>query len=653
MKGLEYLKLLAKQYPTIAEVTTELINLNAILNLPKGTEHFLTDIHGEYDAFSYHLRNASGVLMFKIDDIFGYSIPDQEKKYLATLICYPGERLKLVKSQEERLDDWYRVNIYRLISVCKVVSSKYTRSKVRKSLPQDFAYILDELLNLESTQLNKEDYYYQIINTIVELDRSDEFIIAICQLIQRLAVDKLHIIGDIYDRGPSPDRVMDELITYHSVDIQWGNHDILWMGAALGHPLMVATAIRIALRYSNLECLEEGYGINMLPLGHLAMDVYKDDPCLEFMPRDSNNEFYAEKNRSLIARMHKAIAVIQFKLEGQLLKQRKQFQMEDRNVLEMINYETGKLCIDGKEYALTSCHFPTIDPENPCSLTKEEQDVIDRLTFYFSNSEKLQKHIHFFYTNGALYLRYNGNLLYHGSILLDEDGDFQKFSIDGQEYAGRDLLDKFEELVRRAHYTKDKQDADWLWYLWTGPKSPMFAKRKMATFERYFSKDKSLHREELNPYFQLREDAAVCRKILSNFALDPDLGHIITGHTPVKAATGESPIKADGRLLVIDGGLSTAYQPQTGLAGYTLIYNSWGLRLVSHKAFNCLEEVIREGISVNSEMRVLEKTNRKRVADTDTGKSLLAEMSALKELLEAYRSGQLQERAAQSLDYLV
>ncbi|MET4693643.1 fructose-1,6-bisphosphatase [Endozoicomonas lisbonensis] len=643
MERLKYLKLLAKQYPSIADVTTELINLNAILNLPKGTEHFLTDIHGEYEAFSYHLRSASGVLMFKIDDIFGYSIPEWEKKNLATLICYPHERLKRVKEQEQRLEDWYRVNIYRLLSVCKVVSSKYTRSKVRKSLPSDFTYILDELLNLESTQLNKEDYYNQIINTIVELDRSDEFIAAISKVIQRLAVDRLHIIGDIYDRGSAPEKVMDELMAYHSVDIQWGNHDILWMGAAQGHPLMVATAIRIALRYGNLECLEEGYGINMLPLGHLAMDVYKDDPCEEFMPRQSNEEFYAEKDRNLIARMHKAIAIIQFKLEGQLIKRRKEFAMDDRNLLEQVDYKNGSLMVNGREYSLTSCHFPTIDPKDPCQLTTEEQEVIDRLSFYFRNSEKLQKHIHFFYTNGALYLRYNGNLLYHGSVLLNKDGSFQNFTIDGEDYQGKALLDKLEALVRKAHYTQNINDVDWLWYMWTGPKSPMFAKQKMATFERYFTREKSLHKEALNPYFTLRENSDICRSILLNFGLNPEQGHIITGHTPVKAAKGESPIKADGRLLVIDGGLSMAYQAKTGLAGYTLIYNSWGLRLVSHKPFQSVERVIEEGVSVNSEMRVLKKTNRKRVADTDVGKSLLAEMEALRELLTAYQSGQLHE----------
>ena len=643
MDRLKYLALLAKQHPSIAAVTTELINLKAILNLPKGTEHFLTDIHGEYEAFSYHLRSASGVLMFKIDDIFGYSIPESEKKNLTTLICYPHERLKQVKARETRLDDWYRVNIYRLLSVCKVVSSKYTRSKVRKSLPEDFIYILDELLNLESTQLNKEDYYNEIISTIVELDRSDKFIVAISKVIQRLAVDKLHIIGDIYDRGPAPEKVMDELMAYHSVDIQWGNHDILWMGAAEGHPLMVATAIRIALRYGNLEYLEEGYGINMLPLGHLAMDVYKDDPCDEFMPRQSNTEFYAEKDRNLIARMHKAISIIQFKLEGQLISRRKEFEMADRNLLECIDYKKGTLKIGGRDYPLTSCHFPTIDPENPCRLTADEQEVIDRLSFFFRNSEKLQKHIHFFYTNGTLYLRYNGNLLYHGGILLDDDGSFQSFTIDGKSYKGKKLLDKLEALVRKAHYTRNIHDADWLWYLWTGSKSPMFAKSKMATFERYFTKEKSLHKEVLNAYFSLRENADVCRNILMDFNLNPDLGHIITGHTPVKASKGESPIKADGRLLVIDGGLSMPYQAQTGLAGYTLIYNSWGLRLVSHKPFQSVEKIIEEGVSVNSEMRVLEKTNRKMVADTDVGKSLLAEMEALKELLAAYRSGLLHE----------
>ncbi len=645
MKGLEYLKLLSKQYPTVADVTTELINLKAIQNLPKGTELFLTDIHGEYDAFSHHLRTASGVLMFKIEDIFGYSISDQEKKYLATLICYPTERMKLVQSQDIKMDDWYRVNIYRLISVCKVVSSKYTRSKVRKALPKDFAYILDELLNLTSTQLNKESYYYEIINTVIELDRAGEFIQAISKVIKRLAVDKLHIIGDIYDRGPFPDKVMDELMAYHSVDIQWGNHDILWMGAALGHPLMVATAIRIALRYSNLECLEEGYGINMLPLGHLAMDVYREDPCMEFMPRQSNEEFYAEKDRQLIARMHKAISVIQFKLEGQLLKRRNEFEMNDRNLLEQINFKAETVCVDGEEYPLSSCHFPTIDPKDPCRLTEEEQEVIDRLSFYFSRSEKLQKHIHFFYTNGSLYLNYNGNLLYHGSILLDEEGGFLPLNIDGKEYAGRELLDKLEELVRRAHYTKDIKDADWLWYLWTGAKSPMFAKRKMATFERYFIKEKKPHKEALNPYFHLRENADVCRRILAEFGLDPEHGHIISGHTPVKVSKGESPIKADGRLLVIDGGLSKPYQSQTGLAGYTLIYNSWGLRLVSHKPFHSQEDAVKQGVSVDSEMRVLKKTNRKRVEDTDVGKSLKEEMNTLKALLDAYRTGQVQETA--------
>lgn len=643
MDGLQYLKLLARQYPTITSVAAELINLKAIQNLPKGTEHFLTDIHGEYDAFSHHLRTASGVLMFKIDDIFGYSISDQEKQFLATLVCYPQERLKLVKSCERHMDDWYRVNMYRLISVCKVVSSKYTRSKVRKALPEGFAYILDELLNLESTQLNKEDYYYEIINTIIELEQADEFIYGICRVIQRLAVDKLHIIGDIYDRGPFPDKVMDELMSIHSVDIQWGNHDILWMGAALGHPLMVATAIRIALRYSNLECLEEGYGINMLPLGHLAMDVYREDPCLEFMPRRSNEEFYAEKDRLLIARMQKAIAVIQFKLEGQLVKRRKAFKMEDRNLLEQVDYEKGTISLEGKEYKLTSCNFPTINPKDPCRLSREEQEVIDRLSFFFSNSDKLQKHIHFFYTNGSLYLNYNGNLLYHGSILLDEKGAFLPVELEGETLSGKALLDKFEELVRRAHYTRDVNDADWLWYLWTGPQSPMFAKQKMATFERYFCKEKSLHKEALNPYFTLREKAGVCRRILTEFGLSPEHGHIITGHTPVKVSQGESPIKADGRLLVIDGGLSKPYQAQTGLAGYTLIYNSWGLRLVSHKPFESVEQVVGRGVSVNSEMRVLKKTNRKKVSDTDVGKSLAQEMASLKNLLEAYRTGQISE----------
>ena len=513
MRDLDYLRLLGKQYKTIGDVTTEIINLRAILNLPKGTEHFLTDIHGEYEAFTHHLRTASGVLKFKVDDIFGFSMSQEEKKNFTTLIFYPEEKLKMIKEREVNLTDWYRVNMYRLISICKVVSSKYTRSKVRKALPKDFSYILEELLNLEATQLNKEDYYHQIINTVIELERSDEFIIAISKVIQRLAVDKLHIIGDIYDRGSGAHLVMEEMMKHHNVDIQWGNHDILWMGAALGHPIMVATALRISLRYGNLESLEEGYGINMLPLGSFAMRKYGDDPCEEFIPKLSHEQFYTEKDKELIAKMHKAIAIIQFKLEGEAIKRRKEFEMDDRMLLHKIDYEKGTINIDGKEYKLTSNNFPTVDPKNPYKLTVEEEEVVRKLSFYFRNSEKLQNHMHFFYTNGSLYLNYNGNLLYHGCLVLDENGGYTSFEIEGEKYSGRALLDKFEELIRRAYFTKVVYDIDWLWYLWAGKKSPMFAKSKMATFERYFLKEKALHKEKLNPYFYLREREDICKKI--------------------------------------------------------------------------------------------------------------------------------------------
>lgn len=644
MRDLDYLRLLGKQYHTIGDVTTEIINLKAILNLPKGTEHFLTDIHGEYEAFTHHLRTASGVLKFKVDDIFGFSMSQEDKINFTTLIFYPEEKIKQVKESEENMRDWYRVNMYRLISICKVVSSKYTRSKVRKALPKDFSYILEELLNLESTQLNKEDYYHQIINTIIELERSDEFIVAISKVIQRLAVDKLHIIGDVYDRGYGAHLVMDELMKHHNVDIQWGNHDILWMGAALGHPIMVATAIRISLRYGNLESLEEGYGINMLPLGSLAMREYGSDPCKEFIPKLSQEQFYSEKDKELIARMHKAIAIIQFKLEGAAIPRRKEFGMDDRMLLHKIDYEKGTINIEGKDYNLTSNSFPTIDPKDPYKLTREEEEVVKKLTFYFKNSEKLQKHMHFFYTNGSLYLNYNGNLLYHGCLVLDEMGEYKPFEVEGKKYKGRELLDKFEQLVRKAYFTKDIYSVDWLWYLWAGKKSPMFAKSKMATFERYFLKEKPLHKEALNPYFYLRDREDICKKILKDFDLDPETGHIINGHTPVEEKNGESPIKAGGRLLVIDGGFSRAYQPKTGIAGYTLIYNSWGLRLVSHKPFTSIEKAVREGVEINSSMRVLEKTNRKTVADTDIGRELKDQIQDLRSLLAAYRNGTVKER---------
>jgi fructose-1,6-bisphosphatase-3 len=651
MRDLNYLTLLSSQYPSIGMVCSEIVNLQAILNLPKPTEHFLTDIHGEYEAFTHILRTASGVLKLKIEDVFGYRISSEEKKNLARLIFYPEQNLERIKGEVDNMADWYRVNIYRLISICKVVSSKYTRSKVRKALPKDFAYIIEELLHLKSTQLNKEEYYNQIINTIIEIERADKFIISISKLIQRLAVDKLHIIGDIYDRGPGAHIIMDELLKHHNCDIQWGNHDILWMGAALGQKALVATALRVSLRYGNLETLDEGYGISLFPLARFAMEVYKDDPCSEFAPRLTKKQIYEEQDKYLLAQMHKAISVIQFKLESRLIRKRAEFDMNDQSYLDHIDYEKGTINIDGKDYKLSSNNFPTIDPKKPYELTKEEKELINKMTFYFKNSEKLQKHAYFLYTNGTVYQKYNGNLLYHGCVPVDEKGDFLNLKIIGKTYKGKELLDKFDELVRKAFFNPEQGEdyRDWLWYLWRGKISPVFGKNRMTTFENYFLEEPSTHEEPKNPYFNLRENEDFCIKILNTFGLNPFEGHIINGHTPVKVKKGESPIKANGRLLVIDGGFSTAYQPQTGIAGYTLIYNSYGLRLASHSHFEGLETAISEGQDIVSSINVLEKTNRKKVSDTDTGRKILEKISDLKDLLRAYKEGLLKEKVSGKL----
>ena len=651
MRDLNYLTLLSSQYPSVGMVCSEIVNLQAILNLPKPTEHFLTDIHGEYEAFTHILRTASGVLKLKIEDVFGYRISTEEKKNLARLIFYPEQNIERVKSEMENMEDWYRVNIYRLISICKVVSSKYTRSKVRKALPKDFAYVMEELLHLKSNQLNKEEYYNQIVNTIIEINTADKFIISISKLIQRLAVDKLHIIGDIYDRGPGAHIVMDELIKHHNCDVQWGNHDILWMGAALGQKALVATALRISLRYGNLETLDEGYGISLFPLARFAMEVYKDDPCDEFAPRLTKKQIYEEQDKYLLAQMHKAISVIQFKLESRLIRKRKEFDMEDQSYLEHINYEKGTIVIDGKEHKLSSTNFPTIDPKKPFDLTKEEKELINKMTFYFKNSEKLQKHAYFLYTNGSVYRSYNGNLLYHGCIPVDSKGECLSLQILGKAYKGRALLDKFDELVRKAFFTpKTGEDyRDWLWYLWRGKISPVFGKNRMTTFENYFIEDVQARTEPKNPYFTLRENEDFCIKLLKHFDLNPFEGHIINGHTPVKVKKGESPIKANGRLLVIDGGFSSAYQDQTGIAGYTLISNSYGLRLASHSHFEGLEKAISEGQDIVSSLNVLEKTKRKKVMDTDTGAVIKEKIEDLKSLLNAYKEGLLKEKTSNKI----
>ncbi len=645
-KELKYLKVLSKQYPSISKASTEIINLEAILNLPKGTEHFISDIHGEYEQFVHILKNGSGVIKRKIEELFSNSIRDSEKKTLATLVYYPEQKLELIEKEEDNIDDFYRIYIYRLVELCKYASSKYTKSKVRKLLPEDFKYIIEELLNENVEQVHKQNYYKSIVETIISIDRAKEFIIAISKVIQKLVVDRLHIVGDIYDRGPRPDIVIDTLMDYHSVDVQWGNHDILWMGAASGEKTCIANALRISARYSNLDIIEDIYGINILPLATFSLETYKDDPCTCFMPK---GEEISTKQKSLVAKMHKAISIIQFKLEGEIINRRPEFEMNHRLLLNKINYDEGTITIKGKDYKLKDNNFPTIDKNNPYKLTKEEEIVIEKLVSSFKNSEKLQKHVSFLFSKGSIYLVSNGNLLIHGCVPLNEDKSFMKMKLQGKEYRGRELMDKMETLSREGYFFKDKTKQkqygmDIMWYLWTGQCSSLFGKDDMTTFERYFIEDKETHKENKNPYFTLREDEDICNKIFDEFGLDINESHIINGHVPVESKNGESPIKSNGRVIAIDGGFSRAYQKKTGIAGYTLIYNSQNLQLISHEPFTSTEEaIVNESDILSTTMLVEHKLSRKTVKDTDAGKKLLDEVKDLKLLLMAYKKGIIKE----------
>ena len=645
-KELKYLKVLSKQYPSISKASTEIINLEAILNLPKGTEHFISDIHGEYEQFVHILKNGSGVIKRKIEELFSNSIRDSEKKTLATLVYYPEQKLELIEKEEDNIDDFYRIYIYRLVELCKYASSKYTKSKVRKLLSEDFKYIIEELLNENVEQVHKQNYYKSIVETIISIDRAKEFIIAISKVIQKLVVDRLHIVGDIYDRGPRPDIVIDTLMDYHSVDVQWGNHDILWMGAASGEKTCIANALRISARYSNLDIIEDIYGINILPLATFSLETYKDDPCTCFMPK---GEEISTKQKSLVAKMHKAISIIQFKLEGEIINRRPEFEMNHRLLLNKINYDEGTINIKGKDYRLKDNNFPTIDKNNPYKLTKEEEIVIEKLVSSFKNSEKLQKHVSFLFSKGSIYLVSNGNLLIHGCVPLNEDKSFMKMKLQGKEYRGRELMDKMETLSREGYFFKDKTKQkqygmDIMWYLWTGQCSSLFGKDDMTTFERYFIEDKETHKENKNPYFTLREDEDICNKIFDEFGLDINESHIINGHVPVESKNGESPIKSNGRVIAIDGGFSRAYQKKTGIAGYTLIYNSQNLQLISHEPFTSTEEaIVNESDILSTTMLVEHKLSRKTVKDTDAGKKLLDEVKDLKLLLMAYKKGIIKE----------
>lgn len=647
---LKYLKLLSRKYSSVSEASAEIINLKAILNLPKGTEHFLSDIHGEYEPFVHVLKNASGVVKRKIEELFGNSMIESERRRLATIVYYPEQKLDLIEKEEtqEEIEDFYRITIHRLIELLRYASSKYTRSKVRKFLPEDFRYIIEELLHPDSSSPHKDEYYKSIVDNIIEIDRARVFIIEVSKAIQKLVIDRLHIVGDIYDRGPRPDIIMDTLINYHNVDIQWGNHDILWMGAAAGQKVCVANAIRISARYANLDIVEDIYGINILPLATFALEAYKEDPCTEFMPKISDDEA-STTERSLIAKMHKAISIIQFKLEAEIIKRRPEFEMDHRLLLDKVNYEEGTIELKGKTYKLKDNNFPTIDPKDPYKLTPREEMVIEKLATSFENSDKLQKHVEFLFSKGSIYLKTNGNLLVHGCVPLTEDGDFMSMEIDDKSYKGKELMDKMESYMRKGYFLDKKNSEkeygkDMMWYLWTGKCSSLFGKDDMTTYERYFIAEKETHKENKNPYYTLREEDEVLKKIFDEFDLDFESGHIINGHVPVKSKNGESPAKAGGRILAIDGGFSRAYQGKTGIAGYTLIYNSQMMQLVSHEPFSSAEDaIINENDILSTSIIVERRVERMFVRDTYDGMKIQQEINDLKLLLLAYKKGLIKE----------
>jgi len=650
-KDIRYLELLSKTFPTVSDASTEIINLQAILHLPKGTEHFLADIHGEYEAFQHVLKNASGTIKRKVNELFGNTLREQEKRDLCTLIYYPQQKLELVKSTESDINDWYHITLHQLVAVCRNVSSKYTRSKVRKSLPSDFSYIIQELLHERTDDKNKADYVNVIVDTIISTGRADDFIIAIANVIQRLVIDQLHILGDIYDRGPGAHKIMDLMANYHHWDITWGNHDVLWMGAGAGNDACICNVIRLSLRYCNLVTLEEGYGINLVPLATFAMDTYGNDPCEEFIPKqNSANCKVDDKTLRLTTLMHKAISIIQFKLEGQLYEKYPVWKMKDRELLKAIDYEKGTITIDGKTFPLKSNDFPTIDPKHPNQLSTEEKLLVEKLHRSFMVSEKLHAHIKLLLSHGCMYTVCNNNLLFHASVPLNEDGTLKEVEIQkGQTYSGRNLMHAIDMMIRTAFQSDTSDDErqyaiDYFLYLWCGPDSPLFDKSKMATFERYFIDDKSTHTETKGNYYKLRDNADICDYILDTFDVKKPNRHIINGHVPVHASNGENPIKAGGRLMVIDGGFSEAYHKETGIAGYTLVYHSRGFQLVQHEPFRGTQDAIITGSDIKSTTQIVEMSaHRMLVADTDKGIELNQQIDDLEELLYAYRHGFIKE----------
>ena len=648
---LRYLKMLSRQYPTVRAAGTEIINLQAIMNLPKGCEHFISDVHGEYEAFLHILNSCSGVVRERLDFLYQDTMPRAKLDQLATLIYYPEEKMEELRPQIEDLDEWYRITLNRLMEVCRLVTARYSRSKVRKAIPADYTYIIEELLHTHSEEIDKQDYYKNIITTIVDIGQAPDVIVAVCELIKWAAVDHLHLVGDIFDRGPRADIIMDSLLHHHSVDIQWGNHDILWMGAASGSRTLVATVLANSIHYNNLEVVETGYGISLRPLSVFANEVYKDCNVSRFAVKltGDNAGRYSEKDKLLSARMHKAITMILFKLEGQKIQRHPEYNMDDRLLLDKIDYEAKSICINGITYPLEDTDFPTVDPKNPYELTAEEESVIDQLTASFERSEKLQEHVRFLYSKGSLYKIYNGNLLFHGCIPLDENGELMSFHLDDKERKGKEFLDFVDTSARQAFYHKRnsqerKLGMDLLWFLWAGRNSPIFGRDRMTTFERRLIKDESAWTEPKNAYYTLYQDPAICDMILKEFGLEGPHCHIINGHVPVKAKKGESPIKGGGKLIVIDGGFCKAYQSTSGIAGYTLIYNSHSFRIVSHQPFAGREKAIRENFDIASSTEIFERLDgRQKIKETDIGRDLQTQIDDLRALLNAYRDGVVQE----------
>ena len=644
---MRYLELLSRLFPSADKASAEIINLSAILNLPKGTEFFASDIHGEYEAFSHTLRNGSGSIRLKIDDVFGDSLSENEKRSLATLIYYPREKMELVLSQVDDAEAWYAVTLQRLVAVCKRAAQKYTRSRVRKALPKDFAYIIEELMTENRHGVDKQAYYAAIVDAVIRTDRGGALVEALCLLIQRLAIERLHIVGDIYDRGPYPHIIMDALMEHHSLDIQWGNHDIVWMGASLGQRGCIAHVVRNCARYGNLSILEDAYGINILPLASFALEAYKDDPCVAFGLK--GNPDLPPQELEMNVKIQKAMAIIQFKVEAQLIDENPGFGLEGRKLLDKIDYERGTVMLDGIEYELTDTVFPTVDPADPYRLTPEEEDVMQRLEQAFTGCEKLQRHMRFFLDAGSLYKICNGNLLFHACVPLNADGSLMETEVFGETYKGRALYDVMERYVRAAFDDADpelaKRGRDLLWYMWLGEGSPLFAKSKMATFELYLIAEKEARKEVKNSFYSYLDDERVMGGIFEDFGMDPETSRIVCGHVPVKVKDGEDPVKCGGRVLTIDGGFSKAYQPTTGIAGYTLISNSYGFVLAAHEPLESMRAAVVNELDIHSSRKVVELVDKRTlVADTDNGAVLKQQIADLEELLEAYRNGIVAEK---------